>query len=226
MAQSKTKLVNPEKEMQQIKAAIVKARDDWFNTKAKTIKAEVTKNLEAYQCKIIHGLLGFSTDGYTRFEIDHCNGRSGDSEAGDRFRQACKAAIDNWFAELTILPKLTNEEKTTLLADYRSLVLAGLRDKLRCRAEADTNTMLNSVLDEALVLSNCAEDQAELDAAKEKNHEALTRSAVANAVAETENRLRVEFHTKLNEEKNKAMIKKSEETREELELDRTLNPEL
>ena len=86
-----------EKELEDQLSELTKIIEDtckaWFIQRRRTLTEDINRRLDKHQDEIIVKLLGFRPE-YGRFEIDHCNGRSGQSVAGDFFAQTQKQAID------------------------------------------------------------------------------------------------------------------------------------
>ena len=74
----------------------------------KRVKDLLDKNSETITMK----LLGFN-DSWGKWELDHCNGRSGESAAGDYLKKVKQAAIQEWMESLE-LPKISPALKAKL----------------------------------------------------------------------------------------------------------------
>ena len=77
---------------------LAQAVADW---KAKhtpeAIAEKTTKLLDEHREEIVYKLLGFNKDHWNgNWELDHCNGRSGESAAGDYLREVQADAIAKW----------------------------------------------------------------------------------------------------------------------------------
>lgn len=67
---------------------------NWTDEK---IKERVTRELERSYGEIVAISLGFSRDswGGRKWEVDHCNGRAGQSDIGERIATAARKAVDD-----------------------------------------------------------------------------------------------------------------------------------
>lgn len=83
------------------------------------IAQETVQKLEEDKEEIILQLLGFEKDnwGDGKYKLDHCNGRSGESAAGDFIRRAQKNAINTWLASV-VLPAMPEHLKENLIDAY------------------------------------------------------------------------------------------------------------
>lgn len=84
---------------------------------AKYVRETLNKNRD----QILLKLLGFDnrwSDG--KWELDHCNGRSGDSIAGDILRQHVAQAVECWIKEQAFhdLPKMADSLKKELQNEF------------------------------------------------------------------------------------------------------------
>jgi hypothetical protein len=88
------------------------------NNPPEKIKKDTLKILEKNSEEILFQLLGFVKDdwGSGKFRLDHCNGRSGNSAAGDYIRQNQQEAINIWLAA-TPLPSLTAAMKKEIAGE-------------------------------------------------------------------------------------------------------------
>src|SRR5579859_940843 len=128
-------------ELAKMREVIQATRDEWFKVNTPTLAAEVKKNLDQYQKMIICSALGFETDSWGRFRVDHCNGRN--TVANDQLRKSAEALINTWFSNILTLPDLTDKELLDLQKEYKDTVISKLKDKIRYRAEEAANSRLN-----------------------------------------------------------------------------------
>ena len=92
-------------------------------------------------------LLGFN-DRWGKWELDHCNGRSGESAAGDFIRKYQTEAIQEWL-KTVCLPELDVKTKAQFKreakAEYVDHIYRGLRNAAQERANADLQELLNEL---------------------------------------------------------------------------------
>ena len=127
---------------------IAEAVDTWRqeNSAAK-LKARVKTLLDKNSREIVLKLLGF-IDHWDRWEIDHCNGRSGESAAGDFIRKTQSEAINEWLTTVC-LPELDEKTKAKFKKAanqmYQEHILRGLRKTVEQRAQANLDKLIASL---------------------------------------------------------------------------------
>lgn len=137
-------------------AAIACAVEEWKgkNT-AEAIKKTVTDLLNKESEQITLRLLGFN-DRYGKWEVDHCNGRGGNSAAGDYLRTFQKTAIQEWFQSVA-MPKITPALQKNLAKDlqktYDEFLSRGVREEVIAQAGRDAKELVKQ-----LTVSNQAEN--------------------------------------------------------------------
>lgn len=108
------------------------------------VRHVLDKNLQEITLK----LLGFSNN-WGRWELDHCNGRSGESAVGDYLRQIQKEAIDKWLSTIEIPPltqKMRKELGTHARNEYFRALEHHITDMAVDQATEDAKKILDSVL--------------------------------------------------------------------------------
>jgi len=124
-----------------------KAAADWLG-KRKCIADEITKLLDGRVQEIIGKLLGFDAH-WGVWEVDHCNGRSGNSAAGDWLRDAANGAVSEWLTDQAgKLPTLPKAAITSLRGDYLEAFQNELRDRLIKKAKEDALAAFQQVIDD------------------------------------------------------------------------------
>lgn len=66
------------------------------------IEADTIAKLEESRDEIIAKLLGFDNRWQRGYELDHCNGRSGNSAAGDYLVEHQRAAVQEWLSKVDL----------------------------------------------------------------------------------------------------------------------------
>jgi len=122
---------------------------EWHrNNPPKTIKAQVTKELDKNQKEILLKLLGFNNRWNSSYEVDHCNGRSGNSAAGDAIKNVLAIEIDKWLKQAEF-PKLTKKEESDILISMRKTYVDRFKQKTRqyieIKAENDAIDIISKV---------------------------------------------------------------------------------
>lgn len=110
------------------KAALETALQAELTARMEGIKDEVTRVLNANVQEITAKLLGFDNRWFYKWELDHCNGRAGNSAAGDYLRKHANDAITEWLSSVQ-LPPMSPALKGALKKGYV--------DQLRYRAEGE-----------------------------------------------------------------------------------------
>ena len=111
------KVKNPfEMAVSAMNAAVAKWEAE--NTPA-SLASQVSTKLDAHKHEIILKLLGFKTNYSNTWELDHCNGRSGNSAAGDYIASVQKEAVKTWL-ETTCMPVLSPNIKKKLAASMQA----------------------------------------------------------------------------------------------------------
>ncbi len=101
---------------------------------------------------ILRTLLGFEKDSWGRQEwkVDHCNGRAGESAAGDYLRRHQQATIDQWLAQVD-MPKMTPSIKKSMEKDaldiFTRTFKRTLEEKVTKYAEEQASTFFNSIVE-------------------------------------------------------------------------------
>jgi len=114
-------------QIESVMKAADKAAQEWVDENKPSIEEKIHELLDRKLTEIVCKLLGF--DGwFGELEIDHCNGRSGESAAGDWLRAAAGDAVKKWLTEQAgDLPKLTAKA----IAGLRKSYLEAFEDELR-----------------------------------------------------------------------------------------------
>lgn len=138
-----------------------RAIDSWIvaNDEA-SIQGSVIKELETQKKKIVLQLLGFN-DKWGKYEVDHCNGRAGESSAGDYLKRVSAPAIDKFLASVE-MPELTQTERKSLQRSYRHHLYHEVEQHLRHQATRDARELSEKLIKEALPAANPVEKYTEL----------------------------------------------------------------
>ena len=132
-----TQPVNP---LDELLPVIAQAVASWqaIHTPA-TIKKRVTELLDKSREEIILKLLGFDKCGWEgKWVLDHCNGRSGESAAGDYLRSVQADAIKEWLANIpmpVISPKMLSNFKKQYQQDFDQRVEYQLQKLITVEAD-------------------------------------------------------------------------------------------
>lgn len=132
------------------KAEYDKAFEEWCRLRypnEKAVREFVFGTLDAAREGIVAKLMGFDNSWHdNKWGLDHCNGRSGDSAAGDFLRKQVKQGVEAWLSEQAgDMPKLPASAVKDLRAEYRANLLEAIRKRLRAQAEADANEIVDGI---------------------------------------------------------------------------------
>lgn len=134
--------LNPIDELLPVIAQAVAA---WkLNNTATVVKDKITRLLDANSKEITMKLLGFDQH-WNEWELDHCNGRSGNSAAGDFIRSTQAEAIKEWLAQVS-MPSLDTKTKNKLIkqaqATYEDYLSKAVRAAIERKAIADADLVI------------------------------------------------------------------------------------
>lgn len=134
--------LNPIDELLPVIAQAVAA---WkLNNTTTVVKDKITRLLDANSKEITMKLLGFNNR-WNEWELDHCNGRSGNSAAGDFIRSTQAEAIKEWLAQVS-MPSLDTKTKNKLIkqaqATYEDYLGRSVRAAIERKATADADLVI------------------------------------------------------------------------------------
>ena len=131
---------------------ILSAIDKWKDkNKEDDITKKVHKLLDNNSDEITLKLLGFDNK-WGSWELDHCNGRSGESVAGDYLRKVQNQAIDDWLKQvkLPVLNKtLSTQMQKHLEVEYDQYLKQYLRDYAQTQASKDAKEIIDDLFSSA-----------------------------------------------------------------------------
>lgn len=159
MTTPKTKLtkqaVLAESPMETILEAVASAVAEWKQKLSpEKIRQQTFDRLNSESETITMKLLGFDNRWDKKWSLDHCNGRSGESAAGDYFRTAQAAAIKEWLSTVTLDP-LSAAENKALAAAFNKTYREQLREHVRAlaykQAEQDAKSFIEELTNHSTV---------------------------------------------------------------------------
>ena len=124
---------------------IASAIQEWKQKNTEeSIKDTVTGLLNKESKQMVLKLLGF-TEHWGKWEVDSCNGRSGESAAGDFLRKSQQSAIED-FLKTVPMPVLTKREEAEILKsvkqDYVYQLQRSVRDLVQTKADDDAKELV------------------------------------------------------------------------------------
>lgn len=133
---------------------VLKSIDQWKEKNSEeALTQRVHKLLDANAETIVLKLLGFDNR-WNKWELDHCNGRKGESAAGDYLRQVQQDAIQDWLksVQLPELSKtLSSAMKKELERDYKQYLSQFLYEYARKEADKTAKEIIESLFSQSKV---------------------------------------------------------------------------
>jgi hypothetical protein len=131
---------------------ILSAIDKWKDkNKEDDITKKVHNLLDTNRNEITLKLLGFDNR-WGSWELDHCNGRSGESAAGDYLRKVQNDAIEDWLKQvkLPVLNKtLSTQMQKKLKEEYDQYLKRYLSDYAQAQASKDAKEIIDDLFSTA-----------------------------------------------------------------------------
>lgn len=116
-------------------STIQEALAEWATENSpEKLKAKCLRTLDNSREDILRALLGFEKDSWGRNEwrVDHCNGRAGESAAGDYIRRHQQAAIEQWLHSVT-LPAIDAGMKKSMQQEAKDVFMRLFRKNLEAK---------------------------------------------------------------------------------------------
>ena len=141
--------------LQSLVPIINEAIHEWLEKQnPQAIRKKVFDTLEAAKDEVAPKLMGFNKGSFGRgWEIDHCNGRAGESTIGDYMRKHQQEGIQQFIDQLNLvsLRPFTKVEIEEMRKEYRQRVINKTREAVREKAESDAIRLVNSLSVDDLV---------------------------------------------------------------------------
>ena len=119
-------------------------RDEWLEKI--DVKGRITQLLDGKLQEVVAKLLGFDVR-WREWEVDHCNGRAGNSAAGDYLREKCGVGVKEWLDKAAgDLPPLPKAAVKSLVSRYHEMLERAIGDELRKKAQRDAQAMVESMI--------------------------------------------------------------------------------
>lgn len=124
------------------------AAQKWLKEKQGNIEQDVHNLLDQRLETLVAKLLGFNNR-WGDWEIDSCNGRSGESAAGDWLRARAGNAAREWLTKQAgALPKLPAKAISSLRESYLKRLESELSQLLGQKAVEDARAAMNSMFNQ------------------------------------------------------------------------------
>ena len=125
-----------DKYIEDIIKAVEEGSEKWYqeNSPEKIAKAVIAA-FNSEKKEIVSKLLGFNNKYSYGWEVDHCNGRAGESAVGDHIRSYLDKDIKKWFDSLRAENPL-EDLKDAYQKEYNDMLQAGIRKAIKEHAES------------------------------------------------------------------------------------------
>ena len=115
----------------------------WLDDQKTKLESEVVQILNSRREEIVCKLLGFNKRYGNEWELDHCNGRAGQSEAGQLLASKIQPTVRAWLEQQAgKMPKLPAEAIAALKKDYVKGVLDEIRRELYSTSHQEAKRIL------------------------------------------------------------------------------------
>lgn len=137
------------------------------------IREKVHESLNNSSKEVVLKLLGFNSRWGDSWELDHCNGRNGNSVIGEYLKKTQEQILHEWFAKIP-LPELNKRETAQLSKSFASAYKEAFRSYISKaavrKAEADAQALIDS-LSPSKFLDNFMQLQQLLTPKEESNEQ-------------------------------------------------------
>lgn len=141
-----------------IQARADKAALQWMNEAEVEIETKIRRMLDRRLQEIVGKLMGFDTR-WGDWELDHCNGRAGESAAGDWLRSQAGEAVKAWLSEQAgNLPPLPKNAAKALQKSYTDRLLDEAESLLKRKAQEDAAALVAGLTREGSSAGEAGQD--------------------------------------------------------------------
>ncbi len=125
---------------------VSKTIEQWkANNPPAKIEKDTLKLLNKNAEEILFKLLGFDKDSWSgKWKLDHCNGRSGESAAGDYIRKHKALVVQQWLSEVE-LPELKDVLKKEMKDEAKRIFETEFRQAFRLNVQAHAEQKANEL---------------------------------------------------------------------------------
>ena len=132
---------------------VVEGIDAWIATNPpEKLKADIFKRLDKSRDEIVLKLLGFDSRYGQSWELDHCNGRSGNSIAGDYLKTHQAAVVNEWLAQAK-MPEMSQTLEKALTADavdrYQYEFRKRFQEIIAAKAKQDAEELFSQISEDS-----------------------------------------------------------------------------
>ena len=141
---------NPLNPIDSVLPVIAQAVIEWqVNNSPEAIKKKVTKLLNTSSDEITYKLLGFNKDSWDgQWTLDHCNGRSGESSAGDYLKNVQAKVIKEWLEGIpmpVMTPKILAGFQKQYQAEFNQRLEYKMSQLIKVEADKRATELFNSI---------------------------------------------------------------------------------
>lgn len=114
------------------------------------VKKKVQTRLDKESETVVMKLLGFDSRYGDGWSLDHCNGRAGNSAAGDYLISVRGAEIKAWLQDV-LMPVIPETVKKKLQKDAKEYIERVIRSQFQTELEKRITVAINNTLDEMCI---------------------------------------------------------------------------
>lgn len=130
---------------------------EWKEENSKgSIKERVIHDLDRRRNEIIAKSLGFNSTYGSRYEVDHCNSRNGNTTVGQFLVEHSQEAVQEWLLKEAkqfdgLVGEVADEVRSAIKLElsriYQRHLKETIRNIVKAKAEADAHKMINDALE-------------------------------------------------------------------------------
>ncbi len=128
---------------------ISSAMHAWSKEQVEIIGPKVRERLDRHREEVLMKLMGFTTDWNGKWEVDHCNGRNGNSNISDFLKESQEAVVKDWLSQIQLpemTPKFKKNIELSLKRAYEDEVSRSVYSMAKNKAQKDLEEILSDVL--------------------------------------------------------------------------------
>ena len=137
--------MEPNVNMDKVAQLIQKSRDEWAEEYLKDVPKYVDKLLSDQFDDIIKKFLGMEKR-WGGWEVDHCNGRAGNSIIGEEIKAQVHEHLKGVITAAVKNVKLSPAQVNAVQAEYRERLVYALRDAAMRKAEEDAEVIFGQLV--------------------------------------------------------------------------------
>lgn len=135
----------PQNPIEVVFSRMVQAMDEWEREHTpEKMQKDVHALLNQSRDEIVRKLLGFNQSYGGKWELDHCNGRAGNSPAGEYLYNTLKPIINSWLGQVE-MPTMTAQLRTKLESTMRQQFEDTLMRHAREAAQNEAHAVLKEL---------------------------------------------------------------------------------